>query len=236
MRSRRLVQAFFDCLDSLREATDNYDRLDDLDFRNRWRVSKQIVAQLAVMCLNRGRNHKSLVTQMGMAGFMNIPSFASQEVLPGLSMLEIFCHQKGVCFRGLKSVANQPKVCFSVWPNESIYGCFNNILSRKDIIWTIRDKEGVAHFDDKVLSGSAYSALLSDGHPNAHFKKTVNKNTVAIIVDEMRFFVARDMPPANSPPPKLLPRCYPISGAIDACVRTMATEILFALDKINIEN
>ena len=118
------------------------------------------------------------------------------------------------------------------WLDEEIYHSFGFSLTRGDVLWKVRDKEGVAHFDKKIPASSGYSALLDKG-PEDLVWTWSKGGTVTLIskVTEPPVFlhVLKEAPLKGSPPPELVEKEFPLTGGVDATLRTMATELLAAL-------
>ncbi len=163
---RRTSEFFYDCIVNLMESVGRYDLCDISDLSGRWRTSKKIAAELVMIGLSRGKNHKSILKRMGIDQKILLPSHTGQLGLPNLPLLAAhFPEGTDACFlEGLIDCGTKRRVSLDYWQDEVIFDDGRDKLTRQSLLWIVRDKEGVAHFDLSVHSSSAYSALFDRGH------------------------------------------------------------------------
>ena len=133
--------------------------------------------------------------------------------------------------QGYKICGTDERIGLRDWGEEKIFEVGNKFLTRESLLWIIRDKEGVAHFDASISSCTAYSALLKQGHEDFYYQRLVSNMGIRVCFRGSFLPFLKEVPPSNYQTPQSLPERYPLLGGIDGVIRTMATEIVVALDE-----
>lgn len=227
---KRTLDFFYESRKNLVEAVEQYDQCDAADLVERWRIGKKIAGYLVILVLSRGRNHLSLIERLSID--LSLPSHAKMVSLPGLPLLKICCPPGAHTFllAGIRSCATEECLSIREWRREEIYRDGEDVLTRESLLWTIRDKEGVAHFDASIDSCSAYSALFERGHENYYYQKLENEVGTVIRLRDTSIYNLNTLPSKGSSPAPALETRYPLLGGVDGVVRTIAAEVLFALE------
>ncbi len=228
---QRTSNFFHDCIVNLMEAVGRYDQCDVAGLSGRWRTGKKIAAELVLIALSRGRNHRSMLNRMGLEQKIALPSHTGRQGLPHFPLLNAHLPEgTDACFwEGIVECGTQRRVNLDFWQEEIIFDDGREKLTRQSLLWILRDKEGVAHFDLSVESSSLYSALYDRGHADFFFQKMVGELGVVFSFRGSNLHIVNKIPPEASAPPPVHAERYPLLGGIDGAIRTMATEVLVAL-------
>ncbi|GFE49957.1 hypothetical protein So717_17100 [Roseobacter cerasinus] len=119
-----------------------------------------------------------------------------------------------------------PKLSATDWLKEEIYRSETFGLTRFDVLKTIRNKEGVGHFDAKINQASGYSALRNAGHEDCYWRRCKDRGCIALFIFGTPFYSVAVAPPDGTPPPPLESKKHPLLGGVDGSVRTMAEELM----------
>ncbi len=184
-----------------------------------------------MIALSRGGNHHSMLKRMGLDQTISLPSHIGQRGLPNLPLLitQVPEGTKSCFLKGIAECGTKRRIGLQQWRDEIVFDDGRNRLTRDSLLWIVRDKEGVAHFDLSVTSSSAYSALFDQGHADYYYQKMADDLGVVACFQNSSIDIVKRWPPANSSRPPLHPERYPLLGGIDGAIRTMGTEVLVAL-------
>lgn len=181
--------------------------------------------------LSRGKIHQAMLKRVGLDQTIRIPSHIGSPGLPNLPLLSIHAPAGAddCVLQGITECKKQRCICLNEWRQEIIFDDGRDKLTRQSLLWIIRDKEGVGHFDSSVSSCSAYSALFNHGHDNYYYQRLMDNLGVLLNFQNSPLYIVKEEPPANSFVPPAHPQRYPLLGGIDGVIRTMGTEMLIAL-------
>jgi hypothetical protein len=229
----RATTAFQHSLANLTEDVERYDGLDPFDFFNRWRLGKRIAGEIAILAASRGANQKSLIRALALEENLQVPSVAMVGGIHGAPLTHLKVDPKDdgvVAFTARTHIPEAaPRHTVNEWFAEKIYHSDHHVVTRSDLLFKVRDKEGVAHFDEKLGRGSGYSAFFSEGHPE-HCWYRSEIGTIIIRFRDTYLHVLGEAPQVGTKPPKAKGDPHPVLGGVDATLRTMASELLFALN------
>lgn len=230
----RTVHSFEDCVKNLKEAVESYDRLEPSDLRERWRFGKRMAGGLAVLALSRHRNHISMLDRVGLGETIILPSHVNMPGLPGLPLLAVPLSVGPAVLIGIHSCKASERLRLQAWKGEIVFDNGIDQLTRESLLWTIRDKEGEAHFDDNISSQAAYSALFSRGHDDYSWQYLANNLGVKLNFGGSHLCVLSEAPKVGSVTPPVVSDPAPLLGGVAGAVRTITTEMLTALEEIGI--
>lgn len=226
MDDLRTNEAFSDAVANLASDIESYDACDPFDLTNRWRLAKRMTGEIYLIAVSRGKNHRSLVDTLGLAEEMRLPSCAMEGGIYGAPLLQMKAFHQRVVFSPRKRIDDSmPRLTVCEWLHEIIYQSKRFNLTRQNILSTIRDKEGVAHFDKKISRQSGYSALRNSGHEDYYWRASQDGTCIALCAFGSKLFITDSAPEKGVLPPPLQEQKHPLLGGVDASVRTIAEEL-----------
>jgi len=222
----RAHQALCDAVANLASDIQSYDECDPFDLQKRWRFAKRMTGEIFLVAVSRGNNQVSLLDALGLAEQTRIPSCAENGGVFGAPLLSLFATPSNAVFTAGRGIDDSmPRLTVSDWLQEVIYQSKNFYLTRQDILSTIRDKEGVAHFDEKITQESGYSSLRNSGHEEYHWDVSHDCSCTAVSCLGERLFIVASAPEKVTNPPSMQGKNYPMLGGVDGSVRTIAEEL-----------
>lgn len=196
-----------------------------------------IAASISVLCLDRGRNHKSLLSQLGIRSTISYISTKrppnrneeSMETAPPLAAPNA-SHERLHFVPILDQFKNSKWLSFQDWWDETVFAPrAGKTISRGELCQIMRDKESIAHIDPNNSSAS-YSLLSKGGDLPFEFQKT-ESGCLFIADGQPVCGFSNGRAQDGSAFSKLMGRRQPIAGGQYASIRQIAWELITSLEK-----
>ncbi|MGP6086562.1 hypothetical protein [Antarctobacter jejuensis] len=223
----RLAQAAFGELRDLKGYIKRYDEIDVSNYRERWHAAKKIAGSLYLFTVTQGKQ-VSYLKLIGISESVRLPNLLSVpekfKEIPLISVQVPSGTEPHAANRA--NMVGSLKACVSLsdWLKRNVYIYGDEVLKCRKLLVTIRNKEGIGHFDAQITD-IGYKAFFDEGHPRLKWCQTMGGG-IALVLGEVKFHFVDKIPRSGAIAPHVLPPYRPIQGAVDATIRSLAEEFI----------